>query len=275
MTPRKPQPRSPRTRADGKGGHLDRQLRGTPEPMADRCAAKIKRTNPPRYCTQHKGKGTDHVGTGRCWLHGGRSLKGLAHPNAGDLSRSKYGHLLPAGGLLEGYEAALKDPNLRTVREHVALSEGLIAEELGRVGSGASAQAWTEAGDLTAQLDAAFSRHDAATVGRLWPSLRDLLKRGADSQAARARVADLLELGAKMRGLEAKLHERERRMISIEQMVGYVRLLGAAIERRISDLDVRRQLMQDLMAIAEGRRLMPLAPAPEVSVPAEPVPAPG
>lgn len=42
------------------------------------------------YCGNWPGKGTDHVGQGRCSLHGGASLRGEDHPNFKDGSWSGF-----------------------------------------------------------------------------------------------------------------------------------------------------------------------------------------
>lgn len=43
-------------------------------------------------CAQVAGWGTDHVGEGRCKLHGGASLKGADHPN---FKHGRYGKVIP------------------------------------------------------------------------------------------------------------------------------------------------------------------------------------
>lgn len=51
------------------------------------CGARNRAGNP---CRQPAGWGTDHVGSGRCKLHGGASLRGIEHPNFVDGAHSKH-----------------------------------------------------------------------------------------------------------------------------------------------------------------------------------------
>lgn len=51
------------------------------------CGARNRAGNP---CRQPAGWGTDHVGSGRCKLHGGASLRGVEHPNFIDGAHSKH-----------------------------------------------------------------------------------------------------------------------------------------------------------------------------------------
>lgn len=49
------------------------------------CGAKRRQPptpeQPSTVCTRKAGVGTDHLGVGRCYMHGGRNLTGLAHPS--------------------------------------------------------------------------------------------------------------------------------------------------------------------------------------------------
>ena len=92
--------------------------RGSAQPQKGKCGAKLRKTDPARYCTKEP-----LAGKKRCRLHGGGSLAGLAHPNLTTGLRSKY---LPKG-LLERYEAARADNQLLKIRDDVALVEGLLA----------------------------------------------------------------------------------------------------------------------------------------------------
>lgn len=54
---------------------------GNPRPFdpTKHCGAKTNRLIGERPCRQAKGAHTDHVGTGHCWLHGGRSPNGKSY----------------------------------------------------------------------------------------------------------------------------------------------------------------------------------------------------
>ncbi len=51
------------------------------------CGAKTRAGHP---CKRPAGWGTDHVGSGRCRMHGGASVKGVEHPNFKHGRRSKH-----------------------------------------------------------------------------------------------------------------------------------------------------------------------------------------
>src|SRR5262249_44606649 len=66
---------------------------------------------------------------GRCRVHGGATPGGFASAN---FKHGKYSRFLPRG-LTDAYEAALRDPELLSLREDVALLESRIVELLKRI----------------------------------------------------------------------------------------------------------------------------------------------
>ena len=68
---------------------------------------------------------------GRCRVHGGSSLAGIAHPGfrTGQHSRPRWWLSVP-GALGEQFEAAWRDPTLTTLRQSIALNDSLITSYL-------------------------------------------------------------------------------------------------------------------------------------------------
>lgn len=267
--PKRP-PKSPRRRANGEGGHFERQLRGTDEPRPDRCAARLARTKPPRYCSQPKGKRTDHPGFGPCWLHGGRAPRGEASATYkhGEYSADVgiYRKML-RGHFLEAYVETLGQANLRTLREQIALAAGLEHEAVGRVmaPTGESRAGWVRLGELTKQLDAALRDKDAARLNIVWPEMRDIATGMAAAHSARAELQEVLELQRRLRDTEGRLVERERLMVPVEQAILWARAFADLALRYIKDDEHRRQFARDIRAVGAGAT--PAAPPAAEQVP--------
>src|SRR5436305_15207335 len=73
-----------------------------------------------------------------CRLHGGASLRGVAHPN---FAHGRYSKCLP-DRLIGRYEAAQRDPELVAMRDEIALVDVRIGELLSRLDSGESGATW-------------------------------------------------------------------------------------------------------------------------------------
>lgn len=91
------------------------------------CGAKNRSGQP---CKRPAGWGTDHVGTGKCKLHGGASLKGAQHPNFKTGVNSIYRDYLPDGikSKVEAFENA--DP--LDLTHELAVTRALLADFLSR-----------------------------------------------------------------------------------------------------------------------------------------------
>lgn len=99
------------------GNPSGKHHRGSAAPEPGRCGAKLRLSNPPRYCTERPLKGKR-----RCGLHGGKSKTGPASGTWKTGLRSKY---LPTD-LQERFDAALHDPQLKQIEQDLAHIEVLI-----------------------------------------------------------------------------------------------------------------------------------------------------
>ena len=106
--------------------------RGTPEPLPDRCANYLKRTDPARYCKRHPARGRT-----KCKFHGGSKKVGAASPNFSHGQRSGLYRPFLGGALLRGYEALQTDDELVSNQEDIRLWTGRqlqLVERLGATG---------------------------------------------------------------------------------------------------------------------------------------------
>jgi hypothetical protein len=94
---------------------------------------------------------------GRCHLHGGRSLRGSAHPGFKDGRWSKY---LP-DQLRARYEAGERDPNALSLRADLAATDSRIAELMGRLDTGESGRLWKALRASWTAVTRAYASRDA------------------------------------------------------------------------------------------------------------------
>ncbi len=74
------------------------------------------------YCKRPAGWGTQHPREGRCKLHGGNNVRGVAHVR---FKSGKYSKSL-ASSLLQKYEDARSDPTLLSLQEEIAVCDARI-----------------------------------------------------------------------------------------------------------------------------------------------------
>ena len=91
----------------GRGGNSTRSLK----PI---CGAKT-RAGGGHPCRRMAGHGTSHLGMGRCKYHGGST----------PIKHGLYSKVVPAA-MQESYHMALENPDPKSMREHIALIDGVI-----------------------------------------------------------------------------------------------------------------------------------------------------
>jgi hypothetical protein len=98
-------------------------LRKSEDPKKARiCGAKRRNGEP---CQKFAIKGST-----RCRLHGGKSLKSIAHPS---FKTGKHSKFLPQQ-LRRDYDATLHDPELLSLRDAIALTEARVVDLVQRLG---------------------------------------------------------------------------------------------------------------------------------------------
>lgn len=241
---------SSRRRADGQGGHFDRQLRGSPEPLEGRCARKLPRTNPPRYCTQYPRRGRT-----ACEFHGGKTLAGPAHPSWKG-GTDWIAKAIPAA-MRASYEDAVAAAELRTVRREIGIAAGLKAEVLDRLSQGGgSFAAWKRAAKLFKQVEEAA---DEATKAKVLQTLGRVLRSGAAQATAAADLQDVLELERRLRESESRMVFRMAGQVTIEQLLGLMKmnadltLQAIALATRKGEQEARRWFAHEARALAAGQ----------------------
>lgn len=246
--------------------------RGSPAPIPGLCGRELRNSRtgwktakkwaeeglpvpstPVRYCTQNPLRGRS-----ACKNHGGRSLIGPASPRWRSGERSKWfgetRKLLAAGPLRDGFDAALEETNLRTLREQIALAGALRQDALARIGSGASLAAWKQAARLFTDAQKASAAKDPDRAGALLEQLGAILLKGGHSAAAHDELDRRLERERRLRETEAWFVEQERRMVSVDEMLIFARAYADVVLRYLSGEEQRKQFAEEMRALATGAR---------------------
>lgn len=80
-----------------------------------------------KYCRNRAGARTDHVGIGRCWMHGGRAQNATAMKHG---RRAK----IATPDLRKAIEEALKDPDPLDMRSTLATAKGILQHAINTYG---------------------------------------------------------------------------------------------------------------------------------------------
>jgi hypothetical protein len=179
---------------------------------------------------------------GRCRLHGGLSPGGIAHPSFKHGRKSRYLRDLPQE-LKAGYTAGLKDEELLSLRDELAVQTALIRKRLADL-KARQLPPWETVVERLNDLKVAA----AADKPERFAALELAIRTGYDAwQGEREIIDDIRELLLERGRLAAIEHRREvdlQTMVPVETAYAFLARVMAAIKETITDRDTFRRLNQ-------------------------------
>lgn len=159
---------------------------------------------------------------GRCRIHGGKSLAGIASPTFKD---GRYSRFLPAR-LGPRYQEARSDGELLALREDIALTDARLADLLSRVDTGESGAIWAALNAARLELIACKLGGDLKGQMSALNLIMELISQGHTDYRAWGEVAAVLDQRRRLVESERKRLVEMQQMISSERMMV---LLGAVV----------------------------------------------
>jgi hypothetical protein len=190
------------------------------------CNAKSKRTG--KQCRARA------MPNGKCYHHGGAALKGAAHPNFKDGSRSKY---MPKF-LAPAFREALNDPELLNLSESIAGQEAIVRDAYDSLNQGEAPtrlvgrirSEWREFWNAT-------GRGDQEAVAEHRQRIGTLLDQAATVAATLERIGNAEEIKRRLVDTEMKRREKMREQIVFEDAVLLYNQITQANRQEILEFD--------------------------------------
>lgn len=209
-SPMKASPEASAPVAEKRAG-FPQKTTGSPEPIPGRCGAKLKYTDPPRYC-----KKWPLNGRRRCHRCGGRSKVGPDAPRFKDGRTSKYAYLTPH--TFQALQTAVADERaLMDLTDDIGLLEVCKQDAALDWTVGATAEGWKRIGATVRRLVKAREAGDDKAVDEAIERLATLAKLG-DRAGARDALAETIERKGKL------VTARQRLQIAGESLIPAMRV---------------------------------------------------
>lgn len=206
-------------------------------PQRKRCGAKTRSGEPCKSWA---------MDNGRCRMHGGSSLRGIAHPS---YKTGRYSKYVP-NRMAERYELAVSDPELLNLSEEIALVDARVSDVLSRVDSGESGRRWRELGRLRGEFLAAQRRQDQERMAEVLADILNGVRAGQADFEAWAEVVDLLERRRRLVESEQKRRMAMHLVVKVEEatqaMLFLTDSLRDAVLEHVDDGGVRRRVLSDV-----------------------------
>jgi hypothetical protein len=181
---------------------------------------------------------------GRCRMHRGNAVSGIAHPQFKTGRHSKH---LPVR-LAAQYQEALADGDLLALRDELALLDTRLNELLERVDSADSEQRWKRARKALADYLGA----DGAQQQVALQTLEDTMESGAADYAIWTAIQDVIEQRRRVADSERKRLEAMQQMMTTEQAMTLLAAVTDTIRRHVVDRPILAAISADFGRLVAG-----------------------
>lgn len=208
-----------------------------PNAIRRRCGAKTRSGAPCRGLA---------MPNGRCRIHGGKSLSGIAHPG---FKHGRYSQDVPTR-LRENYERARQDVNLLALQDDIAVLEAHLGDLMQRLDSGDSGAHWPRLLEVWADFRSAQDRRDAPAMRDAVVRIEALLHDGAAEAEAWEQIVSVMDARRKLITAERKRIMDAQQMLSSEQAFAMIAALMDSVRRHVHDRVTLAAIASDVARIA-------------------------
>jgi hypothetical protein len=185
---------------------------------------------------------------GRCRLHGGKSLAGIASPT---FKTGRYSKVIPTH-LTRQYEAAQTDTDLLGIQEDIVLHDALLRGALDAMSRG-------EAGELWVTLKKTWDEYQKALKSQNKPNPPDpqdsldtvgfLIAEGYQDYMARIEVRQMIQERAKLVEAEGKRMERAQQTLTSNQAMSLAQALLQAVVAHVTDRTILTKIQGEFIRL--------------------------
>jgi len=210
------------------------------KPNPDRCGAKLRKSNPPRYCQRYP------MPNGRCHLHGGKSLKGPASATYQGKGFSKY---FPSKKLGEIFARSFEDPELTRLRKDLAIVETRLVELIQSLNSEQSGILWKQIRKQHRELTR--SKPNSAKAAKLHNEIGDLIQRGSSDHFIWQEIGQQIDLRRRLLDSEIKRGLAAHQVMTAEEVKMLIDAVATLIREHVKDRQALQKISDGLVGFIE------------------------
>ena len=198
-------------------------------PIPGRCGARLKQ-KPGQFCPSYPVHGSK-----RCRIHGGKSLKGIAHPNwQGGKRPERLVEVLPERLKEAGTRAAL-DPTLGSLRGQMSVLEARMVELLDGLDTEAYGKIWEFLGEALSERERC--QFNSPNWKESDNHIQQLIRDGMVHQMTWQEIRETADLSRKLSDSEHRRLERLRAMIPADRVLAAMDSILTAVREVVDDQD--------------------------------------
>ena len=202
-----------------------------------RCTAKSKRSG--QQC-----KKDAVIGGEKCHIHGGKSLRGVAHPRFKHGQDSKFTLMR----LQDSYERNLKEETILHLMDEIAMTRAMIQEMMNRCDSSIQ---WKDAKKSWQAFERAEQRGDQVAMREARREHATILKEGEKDWKNRLEIFKGFDRVRRLVDSDHKHRIDQRMAVTQEQLANHVAAIVGILTNRIKDRKLLNAIISDLLALDE------------------------
>jgi hypothetical protein len=214
-----------------------------PDTCGRHCGARLKQSE--GFCARPPLRGRK-----RCRLHGGASPPpGPDHPTYRHGGHSRYHQLLGNGDLHKHYTAVIRDKDLLTLHDEVALVQTFINRRVQRLAAGNGAASAAKVAQAWRDFKAASNRKDMAAMEAAGNDLDRLVAGLTDEEAQEQRVVELAQEKKMLVKAELDRMAELRQVATLPHVLMLLSNVWNAVLAKVSRVDERRAVAAEFAAL--------------------------
>lgn len=168
-----------------------------------------------------------------CGIHGGKSLKGPASPS---WKYGIYSEHMPRH-LLEAYHKFLTDPQRLSVEGEIAVASALLADQLQKLDSIGTADAWVTASRLFGNVAKALDKGENTKATKLLKKLGKVLQDGAGVPEQLEQTRRYLDTLRRLKDTEMDIVEKKDQLVPLSWVIGMIMKLSEVWNEEFAPLE--------------------------------------
>lgn len=183
---------------------------------------------------------------GKCRLHGGKSLSGVAHPNYQGKGFSKY---IPVG-LIDTFNEFRADPDKLVMDEQIAIVDTYMAQLLESLGDYSSPELWEQLQQQVIE----YNKAPDAERKNLLAYIFQTIEAGASYVSKWDTLHKALEQRRKLVADERKRRIEAEHMITADEALLLMTGLMESVRRNVSDRETLVAIQADFIQLTAANR---------------------
>lgn len=188
------------------------------------------------------------MASGRCRMHGGASLRGMA---SGTFKHGRFSKYLPVR-LSSRYCQALADPELLKLQHEIALVDARLQDVLTRVDSGESGPAWDRALKAFEAFQREMAQQNVPAVQDSLAELSLVLRRGYVDVEAWKEIVDLVEQRRRLVDSVMKHQVQAQQVLTLDQAMTLIAALANSVREHVNDRDTLAKIQTEFLKFTEN-----------------------